>query len=92
VVDVFVPTAFTPNGDGENDILFVRGTDVEEMSFLIFNQWGEEIFHSPSKDIGWSGMTRQNIKAQNGNYAYYLEFIDTQGVERKLSGIITLIR
>ena len=89
--DLFIPTAFTPNGDGENDILFVRGGSVTEMTFLVFNQWGEEIFKSVNQATGWDGTT-QNTKVQIGNYAYILDYVDDQGIRRKIGGNVTVLR
>ena len=88
--DLFVPTAFTPNGDGENDILFVRGSDIQEMTFLIFNQWGETVFRSNDQQLGWDG-TMSGLKVQIGTYVYMLDYIDSKGVKRKVAGHVTVI-
>ncbi len=51
-----VPSAFTPNGDGINDIIYVQGWGVEDLLlFRIYNRYGEIIFESTDKDIGWDG-------------------------------------
>ncbi|MFB0924787.1 MAG: gliding motility-associated C-terminal domain-containing protein, partial [Vicingaceae bacterium] len=42
--NVFIPNAFTPNGDGENDILFVRGRTVDKVALKIYDRWGEFVF------------------------------------------------
>ena len=89
--DLFIPTAFTPNGDGENDILFVRGGDVQEMTFLIFNQWGEEVFMSTNQSKGWDG-TMLGVLVQNGTYVYMLDYVDSENVRRKLAGHVTVMK
>lgn len=89
--DLFVPTAFTPNGDGENDVLFVRGGLVGEMNFMIFNQWGELIFETFTADRGWDG-THLEQRVQNGTYVYVLEYVDGVGKQKTLSGHVTVIR
>lgn len=89
--DLFIPTAFTPNGDGENDILFVRGGSIIEMTFLVFNQWGEEIFRSVNQSDGWDGKT-QNTNVQIGNYAYLLDYVDDKGIRRKIGGNVVVLR
>ena len=89
--DVFIPTAFTPNGDGENDILFVRGENIQEIHMMIFNQWGEMIFQSFSGEYGWDGMV-ENQNAQIGNYVFLLEYTNLDGLRKKHSGHVTLLR
>jgi len=61
------------------------------MTFLIFNQWGEEIFKSVNQADGWDGKTQQT-NVQIGNYAYLLDYVDDQGVRRKIGGNVTVLR
>ena len=89
--DIFIPTAFSPNEDGQNDILYVRGGTITEMTLMIFNQWGEIVFESFSLSTGWDGKM-QNQNVQNGTYVYVLDYVDGEGVRRKLSGHVTVIR
>jgi len=51
----FVPTAFTPNGDGLNDTFFVRGISVENIHVRIYNRWGQLIFETTDLYKGWDG-------------------------------------
>ena len=69
---VFVPNSFTPNGDGKNDILFVRSSILKEFTFRIYNRWGELIFESSSLDKGWDG-TFRGMHCEQGVYDYYLK-------------------
>ena len=89
--EIFVPTAFTPNSDGENDILFVRGENIQDVNMMIFNQWGEIIFQSFSKEYGWDGLV-ENQKAQIGNYIFLVEYTSSNGLRKNHSGHITLLR
>ena len=89
--DIFIPTAFTPNGDGENDQLYVRGQNIQDLNLMIFNQWGEMIFQSFSKTFGWDG-TVNGKNAQIGNYVFLLEYIDQNGLQKQYSGRVTLLR
>lgn len=86
-----VPTAFTPNGDGLNDVLYVEGSGFENMVFQIYNRFGELIFETTDKTIGWDG-TVNGIKQEIEVYTYYLEvvFVDKSIVQE--SGNITLLR
>jgi gliding motility-associated-like protein len=88
---VGVPSAFTPNGDGNNDILFVRGTAVETVNLVIFNRWGQKIFETNSLSIGWDGRW-QGRQQEIDLYAYVLRatFIDGTSVVKK--GNINLLR
>lgn len=55
VASVFVPNVFSPNGDGYNDIMRVRGKGIEDLQFIIFNRWGEKVFESTDINAGWDG-------------------------------------
>lgn len=89
--DLFVPTAFTPNGDGENDVFYVRGSNIVDISYNIYNQWGEMVFASTDQQNGWNGT--QNGKAvQNGNYVYCLSIKMLDGSEKQVAGRVTVLR
>ncbi len=89
--DLFVPNAFTPNGDGKNDILLVKGTSIKSMQFLIYNQWGEKVFESTRQDTGWDG-TVSGKSQPVGVYVYVLKAELLDGSTQQLKGSITLIR
>jgi gliding motility-associated-like protein len=89
--DIFIPNTFTPNGDGLNDVFRVYGNIIQEVNILVFNQWGEKIFQSRDKNLGWDG--RYNGKPQpSGVYIVVAQFILADGsmVQRKAS--LNLIR
>ena len=52
---IYIPNAFTPNGDGENDFFRVRSEIIDQMNMMIFNRWGEKIFQTNTIDPGWDG-------------------------------------
>ena len=58
---VFIPNAFTPNNDGLNDQFIVKGDDIESVQMLIFNRWGDEIFQSNDKNVGWNGIYKSKL-------------------------------
>jgi gliding motility-associated-like protein len=89
--DIFIPNAFTPDGDGKNDLLFVRSNNIMEMFFTIYNRWGEKVFVTKDQNEGWDG-TYKGMKADPGVFVYYLEVtcVDDQKFFKK--GNITLIR
>ncbi len=86
-----VPTGFTPNGDGTNDIVFVRGFSIREMEFKIFNRWGEMVFESTDPKKGWDG-TFNGKPQEMDSYAYVLHAVFKDGTVFNKKGNITLIR
>jgi gliding motility-associated-like protein len=88
---IFVPNAFTPNGDGRNDIVYVHSANIKSLKFYIYDQWGELLYTSLNQASGWDG-TYKGTKEPVGVYVYYLEAVmnDGQWVNRK--GTITLLR
>jgi len=90
-VAIFVPNVFSPNGDGINDILFVRGVGVETINFFIYNRWGEKVFESQDIDHGWDGVYRGE-KVNTSVFVYYLEATFINGSKTEQKGDITLIR
>jgi len=88
---VFVPNAFTPNGDGKNDILYVRGNVLEKIDFAIYDRWGEKLFETKDKNIGWDG-TFRGKPCNPGVYVYYLNATCIGGEKYHHKGNVTLIR
>jgi gliding motility-associated-like protein len=86
-----VPMAFSPNGDGNNDILYVYGGPMISMSFDIYDRWGEKMFSSTSQDIGWDG-NYNGRKASSGVYVYTLRAVFSDGETSNTKGTITLVR
>jgi gliding motility-associated-like protein len=90
--DVVFPTAFTPNGDGRNDVLMPLGTrNVKTMTFEIWNRWGQLVFSSSDPTKGWDG-NYQGSSAQTGVYAYLIKYTVSDGEDKVLKGNVTLIR
>ncbi len=88
---IFLPNAFTPDGDGENDILYLRGAIISKMELIIYDRWGDEIFKTNSPDIGWDGT--KNGKAQpSGVFGYYIYVECINGEEFYKQGNVSLIR
>ncbi len=88
---IFVPEAFTPNGDGENDVLFVRGNPIDAIEMIIYNRWGEKVFETTSKDYGWDG-TYNGERLSPDVYGYYLKVRCLDGDEFIKKGNVTLLR
>ncbi len=90
-VPVFIPDIFSPNDDGNNDVLYVRGVGFTKMEFYIYNRWGEEVFYSNNVERGWDGMLRGRA-ALSGTYYYSFKAGLGNGVKQELHGEIALIR
>lgn len=88
---IFVPNAFTPDGDGLNEVLFVRGAAIDELFFAIYNRWGEKVFESASKTQGWDGTYKGKMLTPDV-YGYYVEVRCFNGETYFKKGNVTLIR
>lgn len=89
--EMFVPSAFTPNNDQHNDVLKVYGNCLQTMIFMVFNRWGEKVFETSDKEIGWDG-TFKGEALNTGVYVYRLEGKTFEGKSFSAKGNITLIR
>jgi len=89
---LFVPTAFSPNGDGKNDVLKPTGIGYREIEyFRVFDRWGEKVFDTSHFGEGWNG----NFKGQPagiGTYFWVLKTVDRFGKEAIISGDAILVR
>ncbi len=91
--DVFIPSAFSPNNDGNNDVLFVRSNFVEEMDFQIVNRWGQEVFRSVNQRDGWNGRFGGTGREMEPDvYAYCVKVTCVDGKEFIKAGNVTLMR
>jgi gliding motility-associated-like protein len=88
---IFVPNAFTPNGDGRNDIVYVHSANIKSLKFYIYDQWGELLYTSLNQTSGWDG-TYKGTKEPVGVYVYYLEAVMNDGQWVNKKGTITLLR
>ncbi len=88
---IYVPNAFTPNGDGVNDVFLVYGTAIVSVRLMIYNQWGKQLFISTDILKGWDG-TSKGEKMPGGLYTYSLEAIMQDGKRITKGGTFSLIR
>lgn len=86
-----VPSGFSPNGDGENDVLYVLGGVFEELDFKVYNNWGQLIYQGNDQAEGWDG-TYKNIDQPLGVYVYTVRAVTYDGEVHELSGDVTLLR
>lgn len=86
-----VPSGFSPNGDGSNDIFYVLGGPFTELELRIYNKWGELIFVSTSQAVGWDG-TRDGKEQPVGVYVYTVHAVTPDHAAHYLEGDVTLVR
>lgn len=86
-----VPNAFTPGRFGENAIIKVRGFGIGTMNWKIYNRWGQVVFSSTSKDLGWDGTFKGALQPMDV-YTYVLDVEFTDGKKARKTGDITLLR
>jgi gliding motility-associated-like protein len=93
-VTFYAPTAFTPGYDYTNDNFVVKGSGIDEDTFVmyIYDRWGEKIFTSNILAEGWDGRMKSGKVVQNGAYTWLVRFVDVSGVQREYSGPVTVIR
>jgi gliding motility-associated-like protein len=92
VIPLFdVPNAFSPNGDGMNDVLTVRGFGIAKFNFKIFNRWGQLVFESNDPNIGWDGRFKGAVQPMDA-YAYAVTVEFSDGTTANKTGNITLLR
>jgi gliding motility-associated-like protein len=89
--EMFVPNAFSPNADGYNDELRVRGICLESMTFMVFNRWGEKVFETADINVGWDG-TFKGEPLNTGVFVFRLEGKTWNGQAYSLKGNVTLMR
>ncbi len=89
---IYVPTGFTPNGDGTNDRLGPYYVGIREIGyFMLYNRWGELVFSSKNASSQWDGMFR-GVKQPTGVYVWRLAAVDYVGKKYEMKGTTTLIR
>lgn len=90
--NVFIPTAFSPNGDNNNEVLFIHGLDpLQTFDFIIYNRWGQIVFQATSMSQGWDGKV-DGKPCPSDVYAYMIKVSSPDGTVETKSGNITLMR
>ncbi|MDR6341012.1 gliding motility-associated-like protein [Filimonas zeae] len=88
---VFAANAFSPNGDNLNDEFKIRGEVIRSLHLAIFNQWGEKVFESSDKEVGWKGDYKGKPQP-SGVYIYVCNIILMDGSSTTKKGSVNLVR
>lgn len=89
---IYIPNAFTPNGNGVNDYFTAKGAEITEFKMMIFDRWGELIFETSDLGTGWDGHAKNGSGiAENGVYVYKIEVRDYAQRYHDYVGHVTLL-
>lgn len=87
-IDLFIPDGFTPDGDGKNDVFFIKGLNGRHVKLTIFNRWGNKVYERSDYDNSWNGyvntseITLGSNKVPAATYYYVIEFLDGEKESR----------
>lgn len=87
----YVPNAFTPDGDGINDIFYPKGTGIIKYELMIFDRWGELLFTTKDFYKGWDG-TYKGTPCKTDAYTWKINVNDSEGRNREYVGHVTLYK
>lgn len=89
----YIPNAFSPNDDGINETFSGKGVFIKEFEMLIFDRWGNLVYHTTDFYKPWDGKTNHGTEtAQTDVYTYLIKLVDINGAQHKYKGIVTLVR
>jgi gliding motility-associated-like protein len=91
VSTLYVPNAFTPNGDGLNDVFYIPYTHMEKFHMTIFNKWGDLLFETYDITVGWDGKYKGEVVADDV-YVYSIEAIGEDHVNYRKIGKLTVLK
>lgn len=89
--NIYIPNAFTPNGDGENDVLYIRGRNIASIEWFIFDRWGEKVFESYDISKGWDG-TYKGKPVDPDVYVYHLKIDCGDGQKTFMKGNVSVLK
>ncbi|MFZ5553514.1 MAG: PKD domain-containing protein, partial [Bacteroidota bacterium] len=90
---IYVPNAFTPNGDGVNDFFFPEGVGIDpnNFEFMVFNRWGELIYETQNLYKPWDG-THKGVMSKQDVYVWKVKAFDPFGNQHDYIGHVTLLK
>jgi gliding motility-associated-like protein len=92
VIPLFdIPSAFSPNRDGVNDVFLVRGFGISRFNMKIYNRWGQMVFETNDALIGWDGTFKGSLQPMDA-YAFVINVEFSDGTSATKNGSVTLLR
>ena len=93
IFTLYIPNAFTPNGNGVNDVFLPLGTYFSDFKMYIFDRWGQQIYYTNDMTKGWNGGYQNGVTIeQEDTYIYIVEVKDFKGKAHNYTGRVTLIK
>lgn len=90
--DLLIPSAFSPNNDGMNDVFRTLSTNLAKYRMLVFNRWGEKVYETEDPAEGWDG-TYKGIPQDIGVYVYTIDYQTfSSTILKTMSGNVTLVK
>lgn len=86
----FIPNAFSPNGDGNNDVFQIYGENIKLIELKVFNRWGELVYQTNKLLTGWDGTYRGQLQSP-GVFSYIAKITYLDDTSEEKNGSITLI-
>ena len=87
---IVVPTEFSPDGDGVNDVLYVKALNVANFSFELYSRWGDLVYKTKDVSAGWDGKNKKGKSYPKGTYYYILSYDDYFKKHKPKKGFIEL--
>ena len=92
-ITLYIPNIFSPNNDGENDLLEVYGPQWSSFKCQIFNRWGAKVFESEDPNVRWDGKHYKNQEdCPQAVFVYKLKATSVVGLEYERAGTVMLTR
>lgn len=93
IFTLYIPDAFSPNGDGVNDVFIAKGNDIKTFEMYIFDRWGMQLFHSTDINHGWDGTVKSGgTICQEDTYVYLINATDSKNNKHSYTGAVNLIK
>jgi gliding motility-associated-like protein len=91
---IYVPSVFTPNADGLNDVFQPKGFGISKYEISIFDRWGEMVFTTKEFTQGWDGTIkgRQAKLASDGSYVWQIKLTNVFGEAKEITGHVILMK
>ena len=89
---LYAPNAFTPNGDGNNDVFLAEGNGITSFEMQVFDRWGGVVFESSDIEYGWDGLDASDNTVETGKYMYHISLYDYNGKLWIYNGELNLMR
>lgn len=88
---IYIPNAFTPNGDGFNNVFKAEALNIQEFEMLIFNRWGELIKTLHHQDESWDG-SYNGVQVLDDVYVWQVRYVDLKNIAHTLRGHVTVLK